>query len=147
MMKRATSLSAVLLFTVWAVSKPLAQAGDSDRAVTEAQYEQWKVELSNWGRWGEHDEIGALNLITPAKRLQAVALVEDGITVSLARDGDTVEAVDNPYPYEHTMLGDQLGPDSREVSRHLPYPSGLARPYQREWRLLQRLYARRPSGY
>ena len=105
MMKRATSLSAVLLFTVWAVSKPLAQAGDSDRAVTEAQYEQWKVDLSNWGRWGEHDEIGALNLITPAKRLQAVALVEDGITVSLARDGDTVEAVDNPYPYEHTMLG------------------------------------------
>ena len=54
---------------------------------------------------GEDDEIGALNLITPAKRLQAVSVVEDGITVSLAGDSDTVEAVDNRYPYEHTMLG------------------------------------------
>ena len=65
------------------VSNLLAQAGDADRTVTEAQDEQWKVELSNWGRWGEDGEIGALTLITPAKRLQAVALVEDGVTVSL----------------------------------------------------------------
>jgi hypothetical protein len=25
-------------------------------------------ELSNWGRWGADDELGAANLITPAKR-------------------------------------------------------------------------------
>ena len=105
MTKLALSVSAVLLFLALTASKPLAQTPDTDRTVTEAQYEQWKTELSNWGRWGEDDEIGTLNLITPAKLLQAVALVEEGITVSLARDGDTVEAVDNPYPYEHTMLG------------------------------------------
>ena len=101
----AMKFSAVLLFAALVVSNPLAQTDDPDRAVTEAEYERWKTELSNWGRWGEDDEIGALNLITPTKRLQAVALVEDGITVSLASDADTVEAVDNPYPYEHTMLG------------------------------------------
>jgi kynurenine formamidase len=93
-----------------------AQSDDAPRAVTEAQYEQWKTELSNWGRWGDDDEIGALNLITPAKRLQAVALVEDGITVSLASDIDTVEAVDNPNPYEHTMLG--ISSDRIAVSYH-----------------------------
>ena len=59
--------------------------------MTAAQYEQWKRDLSNWGRWGKDDQIGALNLITPAKRRQAAALVKDGISVSLAADADTDE--------------------------------------------------------
>ena len=29
------------------------------------------TELSNWGRWGKEDQMGAVNLITPAKRKQA----------------------------------------------------------------------------
>ena len=70
------------------------------RTVTEAQYERWKKELSNWGRWGKDDEIGALNLITPAKRKQAATLVKDGVSVSLSADADTVQAVDNPTPYD-----------------------------------------------
>jgi len=40
--------------------------------------------LSNWGRWGEEDEVGTLNLITPAKRVQAAACVRSGTTLSLA---------------------------------------------------------------
>ena len=84
--------------------------------VTSAQYEQWKLELNNWGRWGEDDEIGALNLITPEKRLQAVALVQEGFSVSLAADADTVQAVDNSNPYEHEMLG--IGSDRISVSYH-----------------------------
>src|SRR5436190_271625 len=40
----------------------------ASHAVTREQYEQWKKDLSNWGRWGKDDEIGTLNLITPAKR-------------------------------------------------------------------------------
>jgi kynurenine formamidase len=35
-------------------------------------------ELSNWGRWGDDDEIGTLNLITPAKRVAAAQLVRTG---------------------------------------------------------------------
>jgi hypothetical protein len=27
--------------------------------------------LSNWGRWGPHDELGTINLITPRKRQDA----------------------------------------------------------------------------
>ena len=42
-------------------------------------------QVSNWGRWGKDDELGALNLITPEKRRQAAALVKQGISVSLAK--------------------------------------------------------------
>ena len=97
----------VLLISVIALARPTSgqqRDGSSDRDVTPAQYEQWKLELSNWGRWGEDGEIGALNLITPEKRLEAVALVQEGFSVSLASDANTVQAVDNPRPYEHEML-------------------------------------------
>ena len=43
-------------------------------------------DLSNWGRWGDDDELGAANLITPQKRRAAAALVTEGVSVSLAHD-------------------------------------------------------------
>ena len=93
------------LAVAWISLFTLPRAGLGQQGeVTAAEYERWKVELSNWGRWGPDDEIGALNLITPEKRVEALALARDGTSVSLAGDINTVEAVDNPYPYEHTML-------------------------------------------
>ena len=56
------------------------------RPLTDAQIEQMLEEVSNWGRWGKDDELGTLNLITPAKRKEAARLVEDGVVVSLAHD-------------------------------------------------------------
>jgi len=61
-------------------------------------------ELSNWGRWGKDDELGALNLITPAKRKAAAQLVREGAPVSLSRDAETQSAVDNPRPVVHEMI-------------------------------------------
>lgn len=29
--------------------------------VTRAQYDTWMTQLSNWGRWGADDQLGALN--------------------------------------------------------------------------------------
>jgi kynurenine formamidase len=92
-----------------------AQRGDA-REVSADQYERWKSELSNWGRWGKDDQIGALNLVTPAKRRQAAALVRDGVSVSLAADADTVKAVDNPNPYEVTWQSIQA--DRIAISYH-----------------------------
>src|SRR5205085_914806 len=80
----------------------LAAAGTRP-AVSKAEYEKWKTELSNWGRWGKDDQVGAMNLITPAKRKQAAALVKEGVTVSLAGDVNTERAADNAQPYEHVM--------------------------------------------
>jgi kynurenine formamidase len=71
--------------------------------VTQAEYVRWQTELSNWGRWGKDDELGTLNLITPAKRKQAAALVKEGITVSLASDAATEKGVDVPCPVEWAM--------------------------------------------
>ena len=42
-------------------------------------------ELSNTGRWGKDDQLGALNLVTPQKRQQAMALAKTGTVVSLER--------------------------------------------------------------
>jgi kynurenine formamidase len=61
-------------------------------------------QVKNWGRWGPDDQLGAVNLITAAKRKQAVALVKTGETVSLAHTLLTEKADDNASPFEHTML-------------------------------------------
>lgn len=61
---------------------------------SEEDFERAMEELSNWGRWGDEDELGASNLITPAKRIAATRLVREGITVSLAHDVNQEQAVD-----------------------------------------------------
>jgi kynurenine formamidase len=58
----------------------------NEPGATEEQFKEWMTDLSNWGRWGEDDQIGAANLITPAKRLQAAALIQTGEAVSLGHD-------------------------------------------------------------
>lgn len=88
----------------------------SAHTVTPAEYEKWKRDLSNWGRWGQDDQIGALNLITAAKRKQAAALVQEGYPVSIAGDADIVKAIDNPNPYELKML--TIGTDQIAVNYH-----------------------------
>ena len=71
---------------------------------TQEQFEQWMTEFSNWGRWGDDDEIGAANLITPAKRLQATALVETGDAVSLGHDVVDPAGSDPNRPFGLNMI-------------------------------------------
>ena len=73
--------------------------------LTQADIERMMEELSNWGRWGPDDQLGAANLITPAKRLEAIATVREGITVSLEHRLLTEEAPDVPLPFQRRMLG------------------------------------------
>jgi kynurenine formamidase len=79
-----------------------AQAPDLG-AITKAEFERLMKELSNWGRWGKDDQLGTVNLITPAKRKSAAALVKEGHSVSLSRDLDTEKSVDNPSPFAESM--------------------------------------------
>ena len=53
---------------------------------TQDRVEGYFKELNNWGRWGDADQRGTVNLITAAKREAALKLVRAGRTVSLARD-------------------------------------------------------------
>ena len=70
---------------------------------TQAQFDRLFQQVSNWGRWGKHDQLGTLNLITPAVRRAAAAEVKAGISVSLARDLNAVKAIDNPEPFQDVM--------------------------------------------
>ena len=82
-----------------------AQAVDASRPlVPPAEYDRWLSELSNWGRWGPDDEMGALNLITSAKRQAAAQLVRDGVTVSLASTAQLERTVANPCPLSWEMV-------------------------------------------
>ncbi len=60
---------------------------------------------SNWRRWGERDQLGALNWITPAKRAAAAASVRTGRAVGCARTLPTEPAPDVPRPVAHHMIG------------------------------------------
>ena len=75
----------------------------SRHEATRADFDQYFKELSNWNRWGKDDQMGAVNLITPAKRKQAAGLVKEGASFSLARTAEMEKAVDNPQPIVRQM--------------------------------------------
>ena len=54
------------------------------RMPTREQVEGYLREGRNWGRWGAKSGAGAINLITPEKRIEAAKLVRSGRPVSLA---------------------------------------------------------------
>lgn len=76
------------------------------------EFERLFQRVRNWGRWGDDDQRGALNLIGPAQRRAAAALVREGAVVSCAHPLNTVPEIDNGNPALHFMLrsGD-AGPD------------------------------------
>ena len=81
------------------------------QAVTASTVAQWMDDLSNWGRWGNDDQIGTVNLITPEKRRQAVGLARTGTSVSLSHNYLKEPAEDATSPFSHEMLGvDRPGP-------------------------------------
>src|SRR3989338_1480171 len=60
-------------------------ASGARAVITKDTVERWMSELSNWGRWGQDDQLGSLNLVTPEKKSQAMALARTGTVVSLER--------------------------------------------------------------
>jgi kynurenine formamidase len=64
-----------------AQSKPLPLILETD-----ADIENALPLLSNWKRWGADDQLGTLNLITPAMRIAAAQSVRSGRAVALGRE-------------------------------------------------------------
>jgi kynurenine formamidase len=79
----------------------------ASEARVDAIYESTK----QWGRWGDDDQRGALNLLTPAQASRAAALARDGIVVACGRELAVAPAADNPLPAQHhmTIAGDVGG--------------------------------------
>ena len=84
---------------------------------TEFQVLEWYRNENNWGRWGQQDELGALNLITPAKRTQAAALVQSGETVSCARPITTEITPDITFQVQRYMVDSGEGRDTDPLER------------------------------
>ena len=71
--------------------------------VSVAEFEAIFESVRNWGRWGDDDVMGTLNLITPEHVKRACATVTEGRTVSMAIPINTVAGPDNPSPAIHHM--------------------------------------------
>ena len=94
----------IVLLIAALASSWLIQPAPSRAPRNAAEFDELFQKVSNWGRWGKDDQLGAVNLITAEKRKQAAALVKTGQTVSLAHNPLTERAEDNNNPFEHTML-------------------------------------------
>jgi kynurenine formamidase len=111
--------AATLVVGSWVVSSRIATVSAQDMVSnhngTRADFDRYMKELSNWGRWGKDDQMGAVNLITPARRKQAVSSVKDGISVSMARNAETESAIDNSRPIIRQMSVRQGGPPKGDI--------------------------------
>ncbi|MFZ0592917.1 MAG: cyclase family protein [Bryobacteraceae bacterium] len=125
----AAVLGAVALSVLTRAGIPLPRRplvpNPKESKLTKADIDRLMTELSNWGRWGKNDQIGTVNLITPAKRKAAFTLVREGFTVSLERDANTKKEIDNSSPWGHVMtatgqhpVAGQFDLDTYSVSYH-----------------------------
>ena len=108
-------LAALIALPVAAVDKPAP--------MSRATYDQLMADISNWGRWGDDDELGTLNTITNEKRAAAAGLVRFGQTVSLALELNKVKDDLNQNPFEHELAtaefsGHQVAGDRYAVDYH-----------------------------
>src|SRR4029078_2975088 len=74
----------------------------------------WKhrPEGSTWGDWGDDDQLGRLNLITPRKVLEGIAEVKEGRSFSLSIPLDFPggnELTARPLPPVLSPTGDENG--------------------------------------
>lgn len=108
-------VSLVLSSPAWAAGLP--------QPMSRGDFDDLMQDISNWGRWGDSDELGTLNLITPKVRRTAAALVREGITVSLALEVNKVADALNTNPFEHEVSvgafgGHQVAGDKYSVTYH-----------------------------
>jgi kynurenine formamidase len=76
--------------------------------MSEREFRELFAAVSNWGRWDDGGERGALNHLTPARIAAAARLVRSGATVTLSQVLRTEARIDVPTPADHhmTMLTD-----------------------------------------
>ena len=100
-----------------ASAKAAARQAPRRSPVNAEEFDRLFQQVKNWGRWGAEDQLGSVNLITPAKRKDALKLAKTGQTVSLVHNPLTDKADDNGSPFEHTM-NPGFSMDTYRVSYH-----------------------------
>jgi kynurenine formamidase len=73
-----------------------------------AEFHELAQKVSNWGRWGDDDELGTINLITPDVVRRGAACVKTGKTFSLAlpleEDGPQIGMIPGRENPKRTMI-------------------------------------------
>jgi kynurenine formamidase len=82
------------------------------RIPTKEEVLSYLHEHTNWGRWGKEDQVGAINLITPEKKVKAAQLVQSGRSLSLSRPFPKAPKHGNPHPAQHWMKIIERGEDA-----------------------------------
>jgi hypothetical protein len=77
--------------------------GWRDPTLTDDDHRAMFERCLNWGRWGDDDQAGTLNLITPEKRRRAARLVRSGRSGSFTRPLSKVRDTVNVRPLDHHM--------------------------------------------
>jgi kynurenine formamidase len=91
---------------------------------TQSEVDVFLLAKRNWGRWGDDDQRGTLNLINDSTRLVALSAVRHGHVVSLSRKIPTWAGPGNSYPAQHYMkTAEGYGQNTTESSDR---PSGGA---------------------
>lgn len=62
------------------------------------EFDQLFESVKNWGRWGDADQLGTLNYLTPERVREAARLVRSGRRVSLGLPINKTAGPDNPNP-------------------------------------------------
>jgi kynurenine formamidase len=89
----------------------------------EFEFKQIGKRLSNWGRWGEEDQLGTLNFITDAKRKAAALCIRRGELIDLGMpfdsDGPQKTGMNgrfNPIHRMTIMPGERVSPSGMQVA-------------------------------
>jgi kynurenine formamidase len=78
-----------------------------DQRWSPEQVEYWLGEKRNWSRWGDDDQVGAVNLIGERKRADAAKLVQNGISVSLSYPMLTDPTHEDLHAHLHALKVDE----------------------------------------
>ena len=108
----------ITIVVLAALVYPLTASAQDVRPMARAEFDALLATVDNAGRWGDQDERGTLNLITPDVRRAASSEVQTGITVSLAREMVHGEPPGGfgPITVDVTVLSDSiLGPSDGSV--------------------------------
>jgi len=85
--------------------------------VTLREFDEIYESVKNWGRWGDDDELGTLNYISPDKVRAAAGLVRSGRRATMAIPMNTVAGPDNPSPViYHVVQGHDIDIGSSGVT-------------------------------
>ena len=85
--------------------------------VTLREFDEIFESVRNWGRWGDDDELGTLNYITPDMVRAAAGLIRSGRRATMAIPMNTTAGPDNPSPViRHVVQGHDIDIGSSSVT-------------------------------